>query len=182
MAQPQNFRSAFNGFNREDVVHYLEYLNTKHQNQIQQMNQEMEQLRQQLEDPTEALEALARQVQELTEQLAQAQQRCQELEDQAAQPPAEEPVLPAQEAHQLDTYRRAEQVETMARQRSELVYHQAKGVLHQATTRVDRASEQLTEVADQVLGQIAQLQMAVSSSKQALQDASSLMKAIRPNQ
>ena len=33
MAAPQNFRSAFNGFNREDVVHYLEYLNSKHQNQ-----------------------------------------------------------------------------------------------------------------------------------------------------
>ena len=26
MSTPQNFRSAFNGFNREDVVHYLEYI------------------------------------------------------------------------------------------------------------------------------------------------------------
>ena len=34
MATPQNFRSAFNGFNRQDVVHYLEYINTKHQDQI----------------------------------------------------------------------------------------------------------------------------------------------------
>ena len=29
MASSQNFRTAFNGFNREDVVHYLEYINTK---------------------------------------------------------------------------------------------------------------------------------------------------------
>ena len=36
MAASQNFRSAFNGFNREDVVHYLEYLNTKHTNQVNQ--------------------------------------------------------------------------------------------------------------------------------------------------
>ena len=45
MAAPQNFRSALNGFNREDVVHYLEYINTKYQNQIDQLiaeNQELQ--------------------------------------------------------------------------------------------------------------------------------------------
>ena len=42
MAQLQNFRTAFNGFNREDVVHYLEYLNTRHQNQINQLTAEAE--------------------------------------------------------------------------------------------------------------------------------------------
>ena len=46
MAAPQNFRSAFNGFNREDVVHYLEYLNAKHTNQINQLTAENEALRQ----------------------------------------------------------------------------------------------------------------------------------------
>ena len=40
MAASQNFRSAFNGFNREDVVHYLEYLNTKHTNQVNQLTAE----------------------------------------------------------------------------------------------------------------------------------------------
>ena len=38
MATPQSFRSAFNGFNREDVVHYLEYLNAKHASQLDQLN------------------------------------------------------------------------------------------------------------------------------------------------
>lgn len=44
----QNFRSAFNGFNREDVVHYLEFINNKHTNQVNQLTAEAENLRQQL--------------------------------------------------------------------------------------------------------------------------------------
>ena len=63
MASAQNFRSAFNGFNREDVVRYLEYLNTKHQNQINQLTAEAEELRAQLaqqpaEDQVEELEVV----------------------------------------------------------------------------------------------------------------------------
>ena len=49
MAASQNFRSAFNGFNREDVVHYLEYLNTKHTNQVNQLTAENDALRQRVE-------------------------------------------------------------------------------------------------------------------------------------
>ena len=48
MAASQNFRSAFNGFNREDVAHYLEYINTKHTNQINQLTAENEELRSRL--------------------------------------------------------------------------------------------------------------------------------------
>lgn len=41
MAEPLNFRSAFNGFNREDVVHYIEYLNSNHENQIKQLQADL---------------------------------------------------------------------------------------------------------------------------------------------
>lgn len=45
MAATQNFRSAFNGFNREDVVHYIEYLNAKHTAEVNQLTSEVEYLR-----------------------------------------------------------------------------------------------------------------------------------------
>lgn len=45
MNDPKTFRSAFNGFNREDVVHYIDYLNTQHSNQINQLNSQLELLR-----------------------------------------------------------------------------------------------------------------------------------------
>lgn len=41
MSEPLNFRSAFNGFNREDVVHYIEYLNSNHENQIKQLQADL---------------------------------------------------------------------------------------------------------------------------------------------
>lgn len=45
MAIVKNFRSALNGFNREDVVHYIEYLNAKHNSELQQLSAEMDLLR-----------------------------------------------------------------------------------------------------------------------------------------
>ena len=45
MTAPQNFRTAFNGFNREDVVQYIEFLNAKHAAEVSQLNSELEFLR-----------------------------------------------------------------------------------------------------------------------------------------
>ena len=47
MAMQMNFRSAFNGFNREDVVHYIEYMNSKHATELTQLQSEMDALRNQ---------------------------------------------------------------------------------------------------------------------------------------
>ena len=82
---------------------------------------------------------------------------------------------------ELETYRRAERIEREAKERADLVYFQANGVLSEATAKVDELSSDITDLADQVMRQLTQLQVAVSSSKQALQDASSIMSTIRPN-
>ena len=49
MAEKNTFRSALHGFNREDVVHYIEYLNSKHTAQINQLESENAELRNKLE-------------------------------------------------------------------------------------------------------------------------------------
>ena len=41
----QTFRSALNGFNREDVVRYLEYINAQHAAELNQLRSELEYLR-----------------------------------------------------------------------------------------------------------------------------------------
>ena len=192
MAASQNFRSAFNGFNREDVVHYLEYLNTKHTNQLNQLTAENEALRQQvdalpeLENQQSVISSLEDRCDELTRLLEAAQDRCEELEQAAARAPAEaaptqEPTLSPIASDELEAYRRAERIEREAKERAELVYFQANGVLTEATAKVDGISSDITEMADQVMTQLTQLQVAISSSKQALQDASSIMGTIRPN-
>ena len=198
MAAPQNFRSAFNGFNREDVVHYLEYINTKHNNQVSQLTAENQELRAAAQQPVEdqselvaslkvqcdeltaQLEAERSRIAELTGRLEALQTRCQELESQAetAAPAETISVLASEE---LEAYRRAERIEREAKERAELVYFQANGVLTEATGKVESISTDITDMADQVMRQLTQLQIAVSSSKQALQDASSIMNTIRPN-
>jgi len=102
MAEQQKFRAAFNGFNREDVVRYIEYMNAKHTAQINQLNSEADFLRtrqeaaavsaQQLEESKARCEALQSRCDELEARLAQqdetrnaaAEARCEELERQLA--------------------------------------------------------------------------------------------------
>ena len=193
MSTPQSFRSALNGFNREDVVHYLEYLNTKHSNQVNQLTAENETLRQQVEALPDAesqrllVASLEEKCAELTRQLEQSQSRCAELEQQLEQShcavpeQVQEPALSPSASEELEAYRRAERIAREAKERAELVYFQANNVLTEASARVDGISSDITEMADKVMTQLTQLQVAVSSSKQALQDASSIMGAIRPN-
>jgi len=190
MSAPQNFRSAFNGFNREDVVHYLEYINSRHAAQVNQLTSENEELRGKLDARADTgAEELQQRCRELEEALAQAQEHCAELERQLAEQPEPAPAEAAVPAapvpsisQELETYRRAERIEREARERAELVYFQANGVLTEATAKVDGISAEITDLADNVMSQLTQLQMAVSSSKQALQDAVSIMNTIRPNQ
>ena len=199
MSAPQNFRTAFNGFHREDVVRYLEYLNNKHQSQVNQLTSELEELRAKLyrkpevEDQSELVAslqeecaALNSQIGDLSAEKAELEARVAELEQQVEEMDGEEeeqkaPVLSATQTEELEAYRRAERIEREAKERSELVYFQANSVLTEASAKVDGLSADITDLADQVMQQLTQLQMAVSSSKQALQDAASIMNTIKPN-
>ena len=118
---------------------------------------------------TEERDALRTQIEQM--QAAEAVQEPQPETDGGSQVAGEE----------LDSYRRAQQVERSARERAELVYHQANGVLNEAIAKVDTATAEITAKTDEAMSQLTQLQMAVSTSKQALQDAASLMNTIRPN-
>ncbi len=80
MDTPKNFRSAFNGFNREDVVRYIEYMNTRHSTQLNELNMELEFLRGKLNAaPTVDPEIIDRLNAALL-QVSQLEQRCAQLE------------------------------------------------------------------------------------------------------
>ena len=178
MAETMNFRSAFGGFNREDVVHYLEHINTKHQNQVNQLICELEELRNQTrEDQSEQIASLQEENASLKLALDEALAKLQVLEN---KPEADEPAM-TDLTPELETYRRAERIEREARERSELIYFQASSVMKEAGARLDGAVTELTEVTDQVLSQLTQLQVAASNGKIALQDAAAVLNTIRPN-
>lgn len=183
MAETHRFRSALGGFNRQDVVQYIEYMNTKHTAQVNQLTNEVDFLRTKLEsrqdtpEQAEAIAALTEERDALLQQVAELTARCAALEAQLAEQP-EAPAYSA--AEELEAYRRAERTERQARERAELVYHQINGILADATAKVDGVSAEVGGMADQVMAQLNQLQAAIGSSKQALKDAASTMYAIRP--
>ena len=190
MATQMNFRSAFNGFNREDVVHYIEFLNSKHAADLNQLNAELEYLRKkQPEQPAPAADNV---VEQQAARIRELFDRCTALEQELNAARAENEQLAAQVQQQdsghsrledeLEAYRRAERTERYARERAENLYRQANGALADATVKVDEAALQFSQMTDHVVAQLSDLQNAVASSKQALRDAAATLYAIRPSE
>lgn len=166
MAAVQNFRSALGGFNREDVVRYIEYMNNKHNSQIEQLNT-------QLQTAQEALaQAKAADNSELLAQLEAAQARCAELEAQLA---AGGDAAPVVQGDELEAYRRAERAERLARDRAAQIYAQANAALADATLKVEAVSDGIGTLAEQFAVQL-------QDAKLKLQEAVASMYAIRPEE
>lgn len=209
MSEQQNFRTAFGGFNREDVVRYLEYLNSKHASEISQLTAEIEYLRSQsgsepVSEPVlpanPIFEHQVAQIQELTDlcvekdaSIAQLTSENEALKAEISRKDAELKALKAENEQlrqskpaasrmeeELEVYRRAERVERRAKERAELVYHRVNGTLADATCKVEDAAVLIGEMSEKVLSQLSQLQAAVTDSKAALKDAADTMYALRP--
>ena len=162
MAGMHNFRSALGGFNRTDVVDYIEFINTQHSAQVAQLNT-------QLQNAQEALaQAQKADSGELQSQLDAALARIAELEAALA-------TKGAPTDSELEAYRRAERAERMAQERAAQIYAQANAALADATLKVQTAADGIKNVAQQVTQQ-------VQASEQQLQEAAAAMYAIRPTE
>ena len=176
MTPVHNFRGAFHGFNREDVVRYIEYTNTKHTDQLNQLRNENQALLKELEQlraaATLADEAM---VAEITAQRDAALEELEQLRTQVAANSAQELAK-----EELEAYRRAEQTERAAKERAAQLYRQATGTLADAATHIDTAAGNFRQVAERMSDHMLELQAAVDASKNALLDASDILCAIRP--
>ena len=196
MSASYNFRTAFNGFNREDVVHYIEYINSKHNSQLNQLRTDLTAAQQenaQLKAQPQQNPELEAQVATLNEKLAQLEEELltaqiakSDLETQLADMTAQRDAALNDQAQvqrrneeELEAYRRAERMERQAKERTEAMYHKANGVLADATAKIDNASAQIAGIADQVAAQLTVLQQAVTGSKTALKDAATTLYTIR---
>lgn len=174
MEQPTQFRSSLNGFNRQDVVRYMEFVNNKHAAQVAQLTNELEYLRgrqdtldagrvSQLEKDLSAAQlenaALRQRVAELEKQLA----------EQSAPVPAPAPAAAPSES-ELEAYRRAERVERVARERAKQLAQQAAQALDQAGTQAEEAAAQIAQVSSRLSEQLALLQDAMDSGRRTLRE------------
>lgn len=168
MATIQHFRTALGGFNRQDVVNYIEYMNNQHNAQIQQLNTQLQ---------TALSQASPAQVSALQIQLDAANAKITELEEQLANAQA----AIGHEA-ELETYRRAERAERAAQERSRQIYQQANAVLADTTAQTEAAANQIGQIADQVVAQLQQYQTAILETKGSFQEAVATLYAIRPEE
>jgi len=188
MAASYNFRPALNGFNREDVVHYIEFINTKNTALVSQLRADLAAAQQEVTalkaEPAKAAE-LEKQIAQLAEQLTQLQEELVALRAAKADADAAlvdmtrqrdeavsaRPSVQCDNAAELEAYRRAERMERQARERADAIQERANGIISDATLKVDDAARKLNAVAGQVSAQLTAMQEAVGDSKKILQDA-----------
>ena len=158
----QHFRSAFHGFNREDVVRYIELLNNQHKNQLDQLYNQLQAAKSAPADP------------ELQAQLTAALEKCAQLEAKLASVKTTE--------QELEAYRRAERAERIAQERAQQIRTQANALLADATAKAEAASQQIAELADQANEQLLAYQAAVNNTQELFQDVVASLAAIKPEE
>ncbi len=163
MAANQHFRTALRGFNREDVIHYIEYLNNHYTRQLEDLSTQLQAAQAAVPTVNTDLEA----------RLQQALARCAQLEAQLAEKEAAISAAPTATEEELEAYRRAERTERQARDRAQQIYTQANAVLAEVTNKAEIASAQVAATAEQVTAQML-------TTKATLEEAVAALYAIRP--
>ena len=167
MAMPQRFRSAFNGFNREDVVNYIEYLNNSHNTQIEQLRNQLNEL---AGAPSSDVVA------GLQTQLDAALLRCSELEEQLS---ATQEVAVSKE---LEAYRRAECAERLANERAQRIYQTAQSAINEAAGMAASATGDFDEVAARTIAQLNEYQAAIESTVKSFKAAAASLEVLAPEE
>lgn len=160
----QRFRSAFHGFNREDVVRYIEYLNNQHNSQVEQLNSQLQAAKASTSNS------------ELQAKLDAALERCAQLEAQLAGAPI------TSSDQELEAYRRAERAERVAMERAQQIRTQANAILADTTLKAESAATRIAELADQASTHLQAYRDAISSSQALFQDAISALYSITPEE
>ena len=211
MNEPQTFRSAFNGFHREDVVNHIAYMTNKHETLVNQLRGENESLRAELEalqakiedeaaeqdripeleqtiaDRDAELAAVREELeaanQLLNEQSEQMGALREELEE--AKEAAAKPAAIEKSANHWDelrAYRRAETAERQAKERVNDLYDSANAALRSAGSTLGTANAAFEELAEKFRADLVALMETVDTGKNALTAAADTLDGLRPEE
>ena len=208
MNEPQTFRSAFNGFHREDVVNHIAYMSNKHETQVNQLRSEAEALRTELASLREQMDVdsdrqdrlaeleqtLANRDAELTsvrEELETANQLLNEQAEQLAalreeleeaREAAEKAPIEKSASHwdELRAYRRPETVERLARDRVNDLFTSANTALRGAGATLGDTNAAFEALAEKFRSDLVELMNTIDSGKNALCAAADTLDGLRP--
>ena len=175
------FRTALQGFNRTDVVNFIEQTTADHENDIHQMQMENSRLNQQL------MEANA-----YIDQLQQTIAAMQVAQDEADEPmlaidlppledpmPAVSPVIQNDfEEMELAAYRRAEQAERKAKERAAALYHQIDEVIAQTNDKLELDDKALSRLTADLSANISALQQTMAKIRLTLDESTRFMRKL----
>ena len=211
MTEPQTFRSAFNGFHREDVVNHIAYMTSKHEAQVKELREENDTLRTELSDLNSRMdqdaadreripgleqtiadrdaelaalrEELVAANQLLNEQAAQMAALREELEE--AKEAAAKPVAIEKSANHWDelrAYRRAETAERQAKERVNDLYDSATNALRSAGSTLGSANAAFEELAEKFRADLVALMDTIDTGRAALGSAADTLDTLRPEE
>ena len=211
MNEPQTFRSAFNGFHREDVVNHIAYMTTKHDSQLKELRSEneslraeLEDLRSQLDDDTaaqdraaeleQALEGKEAELTSVREELETANQLLNEQAEQIAalreeleeaKEAAARPAAIEKSANHWDelrAYRRAETAERQAKERVNDLYDGANAALRGAGATLGDTNAAFETLAEKFRADLVELMEAIDLGRNALHSAADTLDTLRPEE
>ena len=211
MNEPQTFRSAFNGFNREDVVNHIAYMTNKHETLLSQLRSEndaqrteLEELRSRLDEDDSArsrIPELEKSVADRDAELAglrdeletanqllneQAEQMAalREQLEEAKEAAAKVPAMEKSASHwdELRAYRRAETAERQARERVNDLYDSANTALRGAGATLADTNAAFEALSEKFRADLVELMEAIETGKNALGAAADTLDGLRPEE
>ncbi|MDD3165494.1 MAG: hypothetical protein PHS97_06515 [Oscillospiraceae bacterium] len=173
------FRSSLNGFNRDDVVGYIELLSKKNTTAVKSLQDENHALQAQVEQFRSALQSAQTLIEELSDE-PEAPVPCEALpaseSPAAAEVPApqEDCAAPRDNAAQdeLAAYRRAEAAERSARSRANAVTRKIDSVLTEALSRFASTGSEADALCEDLNASISRLQDALAEIRVIYEEAS----------
>ena len=211
MNEPQTFRSAFNGFHREDVVNHIAYMTTRHETLVKELRSENDTLRTELEDLRarldedtatqdraaeleQALEGKDAELAALKEELETANQLLNEQAEQMAalreeleeaKEAAAKPAAIEKSANHWDelrAYRRAETAERQAKERVNDLYTSANTALRGAGATLGDTNAAFEALAEKFREDLVELMNAIETGRTALTTAADTLDTLRPEE
>lgn len=153
-ATTDSFRSSLHGFNRMDVVQFIQKTTSEHELELRRLAEERTRQQEELEQQKKELAARQEESERQKQELSQLRAELAELREQnaalrQAQEPAEQPAAAVQKPRYDETaYRRAEQTERMARERAAASAVRMRSAFEQAEEKLKARRQDITGLSD----------------------------------
>ena len=180
MAVDRNFRAALNGFNRSDVVNYIEESAINHEKAMRQLRDENAKLKADLEKLQAEKDALEENqcIEEADE--ADEAPMDQDLENPEEADPPEIMASPAPTELELAAYRRAEAVERSAKNRASRLCQQVNEIVETAARQFQESDADVQALMSDLNICLRRLNDTFAELRLAFDDTSTAFSALEP--